>query len=180
MRWADLGPTPGSRPSSSIRSWTTPSYPGCPSLDPRQAEPAAHAAEALGEGAHRLLLELLRGAVGVADRGEDQVGQALGVVGVDGAGFDAKPDDLAPAGDGRVHQAAARRAGHLGLGQLLLGLQQAGLHLLGLLEQRRQVATAGLGWAVHCTLRFVRGPTADPASLRPGARGRVSWRRTRL
>src|SRR5580765_7409368 len=26
MRWALLGPTPGSRPSSSIRSWTTPSY----------------------------------------------------------------------------------------------------------------------------------------------------------
>ena len=26
MRWALLGPTPGSRPSSSIRSWTAPSY----------------------------------------------------------------------------------------------------------------------------------------------------------
>src|SRR5690606_11363869 len=26
MRWALLGPTPGSRPSSSIRSWTIPSY----------------------------------------------------------------------------------------------------------------------------------------------------------
>ena len=26
IRWALLGPTPGNRPSSSIRSWTTPSY----------------------------------------------------------------------------------------------------------------------------------------------------------
>src|SRR3712207_4925774 len=26
MRWADLGPTPGSRPSSSIRSWTGAAY----------------------------------------------------------------------------------------------------------------------------------------------------------
>src|SRR5690606_39733252 len=26
LRWAQLGPTPGSEPSSSIRSWTIPSY----------------------------------------------------------------------------------------------------------------------------------------------------------
>ena len=26
MRWADLGPTPGRRPSSSMRSWTGPAY----------------------------------------------------------------------------------------------------------------------------------------------------------
>jgi hypothetical protein len=28
MRWADLGPMPGRRPSSSISSWTIPSYTG--------------------------------------------------------------------------------------------------------------------------------------------------------
>ena len=28
MRWALLGPTPGSLPSSSMRSWTAPSYTG--------------------------------------------------------------------------------------------------------------------------------------------------------
>lgn len=32
IRCALLGPTPGSRPSSSMRSWTTPSYNGLPSF----------------------------------------------------------------------------------------------------------------------------------------------------
>src|SRR5665811_806908 len=61
MRCALLGPTPGSRPSSSIRSWTTPSYtsvslsPGCdrhPSM--RWQRPPREANEDLA----RLLVEL--------------------------------------------------------------------------------------------------------------------------
>src|SRR3954451_5124918 len=33
IRWADLGPMPGRRPSSSISSWTAPSYTGLQSPD---------------------------------------------------------------------------------------------------------------------------------------------------
>ena len=89
MRCALFGPTPGSRPSSSMRSWTTPSYTAV--LHAPAGRGRRHAAEALGERAHRLLLQLGRGPVGVPDRGEHQVGEALGVVGVDGARVDLRP-----------------------------------------------------------------------------------------
>ena len=90
-----------------MRSWTTPSY-MAGSYSPGQAE-AAGAAEALGERAHRLLLQLGRGPVGVLDRGEHQVGEALGVGRVDGARVDLEADDLAGPGDGGASPGRRRR-----------------------------------------------------------------------
>src|SRR3954451_2022108 len=105
MRWAPLGPTPGSRPSSSMRSWTTPSY---TDLRSREAEAEPGAAEPLGQRPHGRLLQLGRRCVGVADRGNDQVGQALGVFRVAGGRGDGQPDDLTGTGDRRGDEAAAR------------------------------------------------------------------------
>ena len=61
MRWALLGPTPGSRPSSSIRSWTTPSYTrrqptGSAPIPPGRAGrgvPQAHGLDTSRRGASR-------------------------------------------------------------------------------------------------------------------------------
>src|SRR3954470_21816484 len=75
IRCALLGPTPGSRPSSSMRSWMTPSY-MARHLHPGQAE----AAHPLGQRTHLLLGQLGRRARGVADGRDDQVLQALDVV----------------------------------------------------------------------------------------------------
>src|SRR3954453_17593099 len=106
MRWALLGPTPGSRPSSSMRSWTAPSYTvGVPSdervrgLEARQAEAAA--AGAAGQRAHGLRGELVGRALRVADGGDDEVLQRLEVVGVDGGRRDGQRGQLARAGHGR-------------------------------------------------------------------------------
>src|SRR4051794_30979233 len=91
MRWALLGPTPGSRPSSSMRSWTAPSYTvgflgfgscGEGGSEARQAQAAA--AEAAGQRTHAAGGELVGGALGVADGGDDEVLQRLDVVRVDG------------------------------------------------------------------------------------------------
>ena len=48
-------------------------------------------------------------AVGVADRGDDEVLQRLDVVGVDGLGVDGERGELAGAGERGRDQAAARR-----------------------------------------------------------------------
>src|SRR6185312_10051957 len=104
MRWALLGPTPGSRPSSSMRSWTAPSYTVIPSqkvagsgagggLEARQSQATA-AAETAGQRAHRLRGELVGGALGVADGGDDEVLQGLDVVRVDGSGRDGERGEL--------------------------------------------------------------------------------------
>ena len=61
MRCALLGPTPGSRPSSSIRSWTAPSYIGCSGRSAgRAGRGRRQPAEAAGERAHLLGGELAR------------------------------------------------------------------------------------------------------------------------
>ena len=56
IRWAPLGPTPGSRPSSSIRSWRTPSYTEAagPTRARAAAGPPPSAAQAAGQRAERL------------------------------------------------------------------------------------------------------------------------------
>src|SRR5215831_2320878 len=107
MRCAPLGPTPGSRPSSSMRLWTTPSYtsgnhrpgPAGPGRLPwswtgptrlvivfggAAAEEVGKAGYLAGaaaaerrERAHLLLLELPGGPVGVADRREHEIGNGL-------------------------------------------------------------------------------------------------------
>src|SRR5438067_81340 len=82
IRWALLGPIPGSRPSSSIRSWTTPSY-NCSAAETEAAEVRHAAAETTRQWAELLLGELLRVGRRVAHRRDDQVGQRLDVVGVD-------------------------------------------------------------------------------------------------
>ena len=71
----------------------------------------AQAAEPAGppvERAHLLRGQLTGGAVGVADRGDDQVLQRLDVVGVDRRRVDGDRDQLAGAGDGGRDKSAAR------------------------------------------------------------------------
>src|SRR4029078_865376 len=88
MRWALLGPTPGSRPSSSMRSWIAPSYPVRPARDAKAQCAAlggaldgkAHAAETAGERTHLLLGQLAHLVGGVGERGGHQVLQRLHVV----------------------------------------------------------------------------------------------------
>src|SRR3954465_15877101 len=126
MRWALFGPTPGRRPSSSIRSWTAPSY---TVLQPREPEPAA-TAEATRERAHRGGGAGVGLALGVPDRRDDEVLQRLDVLGVDGVLRDGERGQLAAAGHRGGDQPAAGRAGHLGARQLLLGGDQLLLHLL--------------------------------------------------
>src|SRR5712691_80207 len=80
----------------------------------RVAETARRPAEASGEGAHLLLLQLTGRAVGVADRGEHEVSNGLRgllrVGGVDGGGRDGELHQLALPVDDGLHEAAARRA----------------------------------------------------------------------
>src|SRR5215211_1206623 len=166
MRCADFGPTPGNRPSSSMRSWTAPSYTsalvltGRPGPTTRVHEPGpagARAAPALvrgltaarrtfdaaarrcrsaGEGeagrrgrtaaepgpfgseprnttgqrAHRTGRGLL-GVLGrVTDGGDDQVGERLGVVRVDGFLLDRQAQQLAGPRHQRGHQPTTGRA----------------------------------------------------------------------
>src|SRR4051812_10266050 len=134
MRWALLGPTPGSRPSSSIRSWTAPSY----TSEARQA----HATHARGERAELVLRHRLGLGRRVTNRGDDEVLQRLDVVGVDDRGRELDAQQLAGAGDGRLGQPAGRLAGDLQLGQLGLGGHHLLLHLLRL---RHELLQVGLG-----------------------------------
>src|SRR5690349_4965433 len=102
MRCALLGPTPGSRPSSSIRSWTTPSY----NADPLEAElaggAAAGQATTLGEWTERLARERVGLGLRVPVGGDDhvaEVGEVVGVAAVEAAGLDLDADELAHAVD---------------------------------------------------------------------------------
>src|SRR4051812_7216064 len=120
-------PMPGSLPSSVIRRWTGGA---CKRLEARQPEraqvhPAGHAAE-LG------LLELLRRAQALVDRGEHHVLQQLGVVGVDGLGGDRDRLDDEVAADRDLHHAAAGGGLHLLVLELLLRGSHVLLHLLDL------------------------------------------------
>src|SRR5687767_9826210 len=160
IRCALLGPTPGSRPSSSMRSWTAPSY---IELHAREAE----AAQSAGERTHRAGLELLRLARSVADGRDDEVLEALDVVRVDRPGVDLQPEHLTGAGDRGADQVAAGAALDLGLGELGLRLDQLLLHLLRLLHQLLHVRLSGawhlgllaLGRRAERTGRVSRRPT---------------------
>src|SRR5947209_6291581 len=140
MRWALFGPTPGSRPSSSIRSWTAPSY--IEGLQPRQAETAeavtepAHAAR---DRAHLLGGQFLDRPLRIAHGCDHEVLQRLDVVGVDRLRVDGQRRQLTPAGEGRGDHPAAGAARDLGRGKVGLGCRQLLLHLLCLLHQLLQV-----------------------------------------
>src|SRR5437588_4992361 len=131
MRWADFGPTPGSRPSSSMSSWTGPAY--TPRPPASLTEQAAEAAEI--EATHRLLRQGLGPAHGVMDGGEDEILEHLDVVGVDRGGIDRHRLELHGAGHPHLDGAAARLALDDLLGRRRLGLHDLLLHLLRLLEQ---------------------------------------------
>src|SRR3712207_5331086 len=82
MRWAPFGPTPGSRPSSSMRSWTTPSY----NSGPLEAElprrrVAGQSAEAPGQRTEGVAGHRVRLGLRVAVRRHDHVAQHREVVG---------------------------------------------------------------------------------------------------
>src|SRR3954453_20355743 len=110
MRCALLGPTPGSRPSSSIRSWTAPSYTVVPlcslavvsrrrrSKNRQPGPPAAPTAEAACEGTHGAGGQVVGRMLGVPDGGDDEVLQRLEVVGIDGGRRGGDRGQLAGAG----------------------------------------------------------------------------------
>src|SRR5204862_6440092 len=79
MRCADLGPTPGRRPSSSMRSWTGPAY----KVRGRASAAGSAAAEQAAKIAHGLLVQLAHRGDRVSDGGQDQVLEHLDVGGVD-------------------------------------------------------------------------------------------------
>src|SRR5450755_3214178 len=127
-----------------MRLWTTPSYTSVPARgtgrrasvrsgkarqvghagEPRHAGHARvapwGAAEAGREGPHHLLLQLTGGAVGIPDRGEDEVRHRLrGLLragSVDGRGADGEIHQLALPVDDGLYQAAAGRAFHFSIG----------------------------------------------------------------
>src|SRR3954454_10330529 len=94
IRWALFGPTPGSRPSSSIRSWMAPSYTGS---EPWQGQ-------ATGGRAHLRFGELALSLGGVVDRGEQEVLEGLHVIRVDGLGIDRHRLELAQPRHHDAHQ----------------------------------------------------------------------------
>src|SRR4051812_35276211 len=141
MRWADLGPTPGSRPSSSIRSWTGAAYTS-------RTEDPAETAEV--EVAHGAGLGLLGLGHGVVEGGEHEVLEHRHVVGVDGGRVDGDRPELEAAGHRHLHDPATRLAlddRRLGVGP---GGQQLLLHALRRGEE-----------VVH--VRGHRGPGYGPA-----------------
>src|SRR5580765_8451459 len=78
IRCALLGPTPGSLPSSSIRSWTAPSYItyGVRS-DSETGQAEAAEPRSARDRAHLLFGQLVDGTLGVPHRGDHQVLQRL-------------------------------------------------------------------------------------------------------
>src|SRR5215218_6612497 len=97
MRCALLGPTPGSRPSSSMRSWTAPSYTVLLHRRTAVRRPGgseAGQAQAAGHRPHGAGGEVVDGPLGVPDGGEDEVLKRLDVVGVDGGRGDRDGHDV--------------------------------------------------------------------------------------
>src|SRR3954469_22301292 len=181
MRCALLGPTPGRRPSSSMRSWTAPSYTvllelggtWCPAggSEAGQAQPAA---EAAGQRTHGAGGEVVDVVLGVPEGGDHEVLQGLDVVRVDRGGRDGQCGDLPAAGHGHGDQPAPGRAGDLRRGQLLLRGSELLLHLLGLLHQLLHVGLAtGSGHAP----RVGAGCDVRPWTRRGGPRGQLSMGR---
>src|SRR4051794_19762308 len=160
MRCALFGPTPGSRPSSSMRSWTAPSY----ISEARQA----HAAEATGERAHLLLRQIARSPGGVTHRGNHEVLKRLDVVGVDGLRVDGQGRQLSATGHRRPDEPAARASLDLDGGELLLRGHQLLLHLLRLLHELLHVR---LRWHA-VSLRVGEGQTASISPITCAPRSR--------
>src|SRR5215218_4834450 len=166
IRWALLGPIPGSRPSSSIRSWTEPSYMSQP-----QAGWQPHA---LGDAAEAVGGQVLGLAQALVDGGRYQVAEHLDVVGVQGGRVDRDRLHRRVALDPGGHHAAAGGALDDLLGQLRLGLLHLALHLLQLLEHLVGVeaSTARHAHSVRPFLaqdpdRRGRPLAREPASRRP-------------
>src|SRR5215467_9347135 len=105
MRWALFGPTPGSRPSSSIRSWRAPSY----TSEAGQSQ----AAEAAGERAELLLGERPRGVGRLAEREHHKVLERLDIVRIDDRSVDLDGRHFAATVHRDRDEPAARRAGDL-------------------------------------------------------------------
>src|SRR5262249_19160881 len=113
MRCADFGPTPGSRPSSSIRFWTAPSYTATQSAQQTAEEivdTTAEAAKTLRRRAH------LRGPQppclrhAFARRRDGEVFECFDVFGIDDIGVDRYPLQVTVPVDRRLHHTTARAA----------------------------------------------------------------------
>jgi hypothetical protein len=113
----------------------------------------------------RLSLQLVPG---VPYRGDHEVRQCLGVVGIDGLRGDGKVDELTFPGEGRFHEAATGGALDAQLGEFFLTTGKLVAHLLGLLQQLLEVESA----RCHACLRTVGAVTmvAEPSLRRPGPR----------
>src|SRR5688572_6421095 len=147
IRWADFGPIPGRRPSSSTRFWTGPSYTLMvhvrPLLAEEAAEAAGEAAEGVGDAAETLGLQFLSLAETLVHRGHDEVLQHLHVVGIDRPGVDRDRLERPGPGHHGLDDPAAHRGLH-GLGrQPLLRGHHVGLHLLNLLHHLVHLVLAG-------------------------------------
>src|SRR3954447_5390440 len=150
MRCAPLGPTPGSLPSSSMRSWTMPSYNSVFLGEAERAgarirtgrAEALHAARERPEGVGGQGVGL---GLGVAIGGDDQVAEVAQVVvarAVEAAGLDLHLHELTDAVDADDDSPTSDRAVDARVGQLLLGALELLLHLLRLLQQALQVEPA--------------------------------------
>src|SRR3954468_11354345 len=131
-------PIPGSLPSSVMRRWTGGAYK--PGSEPQAERAQVHAAR---QPAELRLLQLLGGAHGLVDGGEDHVLQQLRVVGIDGVGRDRDRLHDEVARDLDLHHPAARGGLDLLVLELLLRLEHVLLHLLDLLHHLLHVR--GLG-----------------------------------
>ena len=93
------------------------------------------AAQASGQRAHLLRLQLLRRPRGVLQRTDHEILEGVDVVGVDDLRIYPYGEHLAGGGHGHLHQAVARLPGHLGGGEFGLRCDELLLHLLRLLHQ---------------------------------------------
>src|SRR6266567_3129208 len=204
MRCAPFGPMPGSMPSSSMRFWTTPSYTSGPDrgtgvLITRRRAEAGHAgdsgyrrqagnpagrsrvaeslAEAGGERAHLLPLQLARGAVGIPAGGEHHVSERLRgllkVVRIDRRRRDGQVHKLALPVDDCLHQPAACCPLDFSISKLLLRVHELTLHLL---RSREKLLHVQLATRVHAvpTRSVGRARSAAAWLESPGGKGAVA------
>src|SRR3954454_12987155 len=148
IRWAPLGPTPGRRPSSSMRSWTMPSYKrGDLPAQTGQATAAETGHAATGERAESAAGQGVGLGLGVAVGGHDQVTEVAQVVvarAVEAARLDGDGLELADAVEGDRDSPAADHPLDPRLAQALLGALELLLHLLRLGQETLQVEATGL------------------------------------
>src|SRR5215207_353115 len=166
IRCAPLGPTPGSLPSSSMRSWTTPSYMAeslnsvleaegarsCPRPTARQP------GHPTGQRAERLVGEGVRLRLRVAVGGDDEVADLLEILLellriADRGRADRDTGQLAGATHGHRDRPAGHGALDLRVGEPLLRGLKVLLHLLRLLEQGPEVEATAATERVERVLR---------------------------